>query len=186
MWNRWKHTLLTPLSASLYELFPNSSAIAFASPSVTLAFMSDFVLPTSKGDAPTIRAAERMGEYSGSICLVRHMMRRAAVPVMRAVLSALAPTAVTDGAHGEGVGGALLVGVHVRRGDRAIFVECKTCVNNEDPNRASPISPAFSHLLTSFMVVNLATQVRQQRGPRRERTRKGRPGGPHRPRRAGT
>ena len=136
VWDRWHHARLRELNAA--DLFPNSTALAFFSPSVTLAFAKELLLPPSPRtpyEHTLAAAGVGAGEYSGPRCLVRHMMRRASPQVMRTVLAALAPTASTRRAPAGGQrAGALLVGVHIRRGDRAIYVECPTCVNQDDPD----------------------------------------------------
>lgn len=191
--DRWAHRrLMQPLNTS--KLFPDAHAVAFGSPSVTLAFAHDLLRPTapatSEGERALALAAEGAGEFSGSRCLVRHFMRRAGIGVLRSVLATLAPTAVTtltradgactdaddggggaDGGRGAGGGGAsadaalcapasagaLLVGVHIRRGDRAVHVECAKCVNEDDPDSTAPPEAdriSMPNLIRELGVVN--------------------------------
>ena len=132
VWDRWKHKMLRPLP--LHQLFPNSSAVAFNSPSVTLAFANDAVLAAAPHLAPV---ASGGGEFSGPSCLVRHLTSRVAPSVLRSILSALAPSALTatcTAADAACASGALVLAIHVRRGDKAMMEECRTCVNQEDPD----------------------------------------------------
>lgn len=75
---------------------------------------------------------------AGPGCLVRHLITRAAPPVLQAVANVLAEPAVAEPvAAAERVAAAeggrrlqpLVVGVHIRRGDRAMHGECTSCVN---------------------------------------------------------
>ena len=165
IWDRWAHKRIRE-ELDPGELFPNQTAVVFGSPSITLAFIQDMLLkrkPTESGFERRLLLASRgSGEERGPNCLVRHMLRRAAVPVLRTLLATLGPTAVTsplsdscvsgrDGGGrlpsnspaapcGRASAGAILVGLHVRRGDRAMYAECPTCVNQDDPDVKVPES----------------------------------------------
>jgi hypothetical protein len=140
IWDRWTHRVLKPVEAA--EFFPNRSAIAFMSPSVTNAFLSDFVGVFSAPDTPLGRKVQLLargaGEFNGPICLVRHLTRRTSKAVLRNLLFILSPTASCpepDAAEcADAQSGALLVGLHLRRGDKAMMRECHECVNLEDPD----------------------------------------------------
>jgi uncharacterized protein YceH (UPF0502 family) len=81
--------------------------------------------------------ARGAGEFNGPICLVRHLTRRTSKAVLRNLLFILSPTASCpepDAAEcADAQSGALLVGLHLRRGDKAMMRECHECVNLEDP-----------------------------------------------------
>ncbi len=167
IWDRWKHRIKRPIEAG--ELFPNRSAIAFLSPSITNAFLNDFVrglpLPAPL-DAPSRSRVELLargsGEFNGPNCLVRQLTRRASKAVLRSLLSTLSPTAVAscaddDAAECSGVkGGALLVGLHLRRGDKAMMKECRECINLDDPDvqETSTDRIELGHFLEGLAAVN--------------------------------
>ena len=136
MWDRWKHTLLAD-APPLSRLFPISTSVIFNSPSVTAAFLPDFI---STATLPSKSILEDGGgEYSGPGCLVRHLSQHTTLAVVRTLLAVLAPTAVAacpDGQHecASLRSGALVVGLHLRRGDKAMLAECRECINLDDPD----------------------------------------------------
>ena len=145
LWDRWQHR--TSTRAPLGSLFPNATALLFASPSVTAAFVSDFVRgaldqPPLEGEEAAPRLSRLLagaGEFSGPRCLVRHLTRRTTTRVVRSLLTTLAPTAVVSCEDDEmecvgSASGALLVSLHLRRGDKAMMRECRDCINLADPD----------------------------------------------------
>ena len=133
-WNRFTHaTTPGPLAA-----FIPRGAVLFASPSVAAMYMSDFVAADSTLDvgkrnhrASVPQLTDGATDLSGPSCLLRSMIERASEPVLKTVVHALAPTAPSPGANDEG---AVLVGVHIRRGDSRMQAECVECVNGDDPD----------------------------------------------------
>ena len=175
IWDRWTHRVLKPIEAA--EFFPNRSAIAFMSPSVTNAFLSDFVGVFSAPDTPFGRKVQLLargaGEFNGPSCLVRHLTRRTSKAVLRNLLFILSPTASCPepGAAecADAQSGALLVGLHLRRGDKAMMRECRECVNLEDPDVQQTSSDRiemshFEHGLAAVnrTVTHLRTSLRRE------------------------
>ena len=139
VWDRDGHKLLPP-ARQLSELFPSRAALLFNSPSVTAAFVNDFVAPRtgpSSSVTDDVRLlAQGATEYSGPSCLLRRLVGRTTPTVLNTVRAVLAPLAQRRPAGKEtgGGGGALLVGLHVRRGDKAMMGECRECINLDDPD----------------------------------------------------
>ena len=78
IWDRWAHKRIRE-ELDPGELFPNQTAVVFGSPSITLAFIQDMLLKRKpeSGLSAAYCCLSRRGE--GPNCLVRHMLRRAAV-----------------------------------------------------------------------------------------------------------
>mmetsp|Transcript_15780 Transcript_15780/g.47448 ORF Transcript_15780/g.47448 Transcript_15780/m.47448 type:complete len:240 (+) Transcript_15780:2-721(+) len=89
--------------------------------------------PDFRRAAPTLAAAAKgplargAGEFSGPGCLVRHLISSVAPSVLRSLAYALRPCQRLRPS-------CVLVGLHVRRGDSAMHRECKTCVDQSDPD----------------------------------------------------
>lgn len=135
VWERFKHTAH---AAPLGSFFPRSSFL-ISSPSVVTMYATDFVLADPDVDAsiathhrpPASELARGAAEFSGPACLVRSLLSLVAEPVLRIVAAALAPTTPPPGDASQG---ALLVGLHLRRGDARMKEECLECVNRDDPD----------------------------------------------------
>ena len=128
-WNRFTH--LAKPNGRLKEYFP-TGPIMFSSPSVIAMYISDFAKADATIDvkkrnhrASVAQLIDGSNDLAGPSCLLRSMISRAAESVLEALKSALQPM---DG------GNALLVGVHVRRGDHSMQSECPSCINSDDPD----------------------------------------------------
>jgi hypothetical protein len=134
-YNRFTH-MASP--APIHDYLPRGAPILFSSPSVIAMYMSDFLLADGSLDvrkrnnrAPVSALADGQGDLSGPACLLRALMSSASESVLAAVWEALRPTA---GNTDDDASGAVLVGVHLRRGDAAMQSECADCINGEDPD----------------------------------------------------
>lgn len=135
-WNRFTHaTRVGPIS----DYIPARHPVMFSSPSIIAMYMADFVLADETLDvrkrnhrAPVRELAAGRTDLSGPSCLLRAMVGTASDHVLSRVNHALQPTTATD-AGGDGRG-ALLVGLHLRRGDAAMQRECPSCINGDDPD----------------------------------------------------
>lgn len=164
VWDRMAHS--APAGAALADLFPPQTAVAFNSPSVLNAFAADVVLgtrgPTSLSRAELQAVSRGAGEFSGPDCLTRTLIRRAAALVLVALVAALAPAA-------SGPDGSLVVGLHLRRGDKAILAECRRCVNEDDPDvkPSSTDRVSASEFDAQLLYVNRTLAQLATRFPRR-------------------
>ena len=154
-WNRFTHSAR---AAPLKDYFP-PTPIMFGSPSVIAMYLADFILADETVDvvkrnhriAATDLAAGRT-DLSGPSCLLRTMLAAVSKRVLTAVVNALGPTAPAPGANDEG---AILVGVHLRRGDAAMQKECPRCINGEDPDVVDKLERiTLDHLRQSLRCVN--------------------------------
>ena len=135
-WARFKHRVKP---SPLRHFFPHATPFTFRSPSVVGAMLPDFLradpqppsLTSSPPGGPALALSELAhlsGEFSGPGCLVRYLIGSAAPSVIRALATTLGPC------QQPGKVSCALVGLHVRRGDSAMARECKTCVDQGDPD----------------------------------------------------
>lgn len=117
----------------LESVFPNHTAYVIDKRRMFRFLVSDLVASsdaTGQGRAGAHLGA-RLHDLAGPGCLVRFLMHSATTAVLTAVAETLPPplrTAVVD----PGTAPPLLVGVHIRRGDKSISLECLACVNPSD------------------------------------------------------
>ena len=145
-WNRWTHE--AKQGVPLAEYFPQAPFM-FSSPSVINMYAADLVLADGALDAAmanpragAAQLADGRTDLSGPRCLVRRLCDTVHEAVLSTVVEALQPTAGTQQPVGKGrpLSGAptgsdaLLVGLHIRRGDAAMQDECTDCVNGDDPD----------------------------------------------------
>ena len=135
-WARFEHRVKP---SPLRHFFPHATPFTFRSPSVVGAMLPDFLradpqppsLTSSPPGGPALALSELAhlsGEFSGPGCLVRYLIGSAAPSVLRALGTTLLPC------QQPGKVSCALVGLHVRRGDSAMARECKTCVDQGDPD----------------------------------------------------
>ena len=135
-WARFEHRVKP---SPLRHFFPHATPFTFRSPSVVGAMLPDFLradpqppsLTSSPPGGPALALSELAhlsGEFAGPGCLVRYLIGSAAPSVLRALGTTLLPC------QQPGEVSCALVGLHVRRGDSAMARECKTCVDQGDPD----------------------------------------------------
>ena len=125
-WNRFTHVTRP---GRLDEYVP-AEPMLFSSPSVFCMYLSDFLLADGSLDVRKANTRASVGELtgghsdlSGPSCLLRRLIDTASTKVLSLVARALEPAA-----------NALIVGLHIRRGDAAMQQECSECVNGDDPD----------------------------------------------------
>lgn len=135
-WARFEHRVKP---SPLRHFFPHATPFTFRSPSVVGAMLPYFLradpqpppLNSSPPGGPALALSELAhlsGEFAGPGCLVRYLIGSAAPSVIRALGTTLLPC------QQPGKVSCALVGLHVRRGDSAMARECKTCVDQGDPD----------------------------------------------------
>ena len=161
-WNRWTH--IAKSGAPLADYFP-PGPLMFQSPSVINMYAADFVGADGTLDATMRNERATVAELiaghtdlSGPRCLVRRLSDTVHARVLAEVVEALRPTAATAASGAASASSAVLVGLHVRRGDAAMQSsecmlmasdclphqvrrgdaamqsECVECVNGDDPD----------------------------------------------------
>lgn len=135
IWQRWAHRVTERGRVAWSRLFPGATTFSVSSPSITAMYLSDFLLTDPGLEAAALPRRLRLsranasllargaGEFSGPACLVSALARETSRPVLRAIARAFRASAN---------GPALTVGLHLRRGDRAMHAECHQCVNERD------------------------------------------------------
>lgn len=147
-WWDWRRSRVTR-AIQISALFPNGTTLAIDKLGALRYMIGKLVLAHGARGAGSARAGQpgwsvrgleqlthSPHDLAGPGCLVRHLVARAAPPVLRAVADSLGEAATSGGGDSSSDGGAqlqpLVVGLHIRRGDRAIHGECRACVNPDE------------------------------------------------------
>lgn len=145
-WSRWTHTV-----SKLFRF--HDETFAFVSPSIVAMYIHDFVRHRIRHHQELYQTTE----YSGPRCILNYLLSRPSTAILRRVSELISID--TD---------IMLIALHIRRGDSAIYRECKGCVNEMEPDNHKADRISMHQVRSGLVCMNETKHKLLQHGIRSE------------------
>ncbi len=142
-YSRFRHTFAKPFSL---RSLVNSRPFVVISLDPLAPFLPEFIQHDESLSMETRNLGHGVHEFAGPACIVRSLVRRIAPGALRTLEKIFSGSAKLRA-------GALLVSLHIRRGDSAMFRECPTCVSANEPDVKGKDRVTLDELRQSLLAV---------------------------------
>lgn len=145
-WYRWKHIV-----SKIFRF--NSKTFSFMSPSIVAMYIHDFVSYRIRN----YRKLYRTTEYSGPSCILNYLLSRPSTYIVKKVSELISIDK-----------NSILIGLHIRKGDSAIYRECESCAADTEPDNYNPDRISIEEIKNGLICLNETKYELLQDGIRSE------------------
>ena len=145
-WSRWTHTV-----SKVFRF--HDETFAFVSPSIVAMYIHDFVQHRIRHHQKLYQTTE----FSGPRCILNYLLSRPSTEILKQVSDLVSIDK-----------DIILIGLHIRRGDSAIYRECKSCVAEMEPDNHKSDRISMHQVRSGLVCVNDTRHELLQNGIRSE------------------
>lgn len=145
-WYRWRHIV--------YRIYRfNSKTFSFMSPSIVAMYIHDFV----NYRIQNYKDLYKITEYSGPACILNYLLSRPSIYIVKKVSEFISIDK-----------NSILIGLHIRKGDSAIYRECEGCAADTEQDNYNPDRISMEQIKDGLICLNETKYELLQDGIRSE------------------
>lgn len=145
-WYRWKHIV-----SKIFRF--NNKTFSFMSPSIVAMYIHDFVSYRIRDYIKLYRTTE----YNGPSCILNYLLSRPSMYIVKKVSELISIDK-----------NSILIGLHIRRGDSAIYRECESCAADTEPDNHNLDRISMEEIKNGLICLNETKYKLLQHGIRSE------------------